>query len=299
MKYSVITVLFLLVISACTENASTVKAKEVPARVYEGNLFLPIYLGNLFESPNAFGTVFDLDFCEAYQFKKISLYVKGGYLPNKMSEKHTYTFHADGDPKDYAHYIYNVSRSPFSSSSFQYGSTGKLSKIDISKFLDFSNLPPVLVESDSVKTWIVTSKGDGKNDSLLFFPSIKNPEVILQVVNNFVNNLEIFVPKGTASGELKELISRIDTNLVRFELTEKTVTYLSDGIPTESYQLDKSWNRKVMTKSWKYNANKQPVQYQEWLHGTLIKDIEISYQSNNLPSEIIVDRKKFIFYSEN
>lgn len=299
MKFSVVALLFAISLSACAEKKPVEKVKESTSKSYEGNIFLPIYLGDLFESPNAFGTIFNLEFCEENKFSKVSMYVKGGYLPNKISEKHTFTFHPDGDPKDYAHYIYNVSRSPFSSSTFLYGSTGNLSKIDISKFMDFSNVPPVLIESDSTKTWIVTNKGDGNNDSLLFYPSIKNPQLILQVVNNFVNNLEIFVPKGTSTNELKELISRVDSNLVRFDLTEKTVTYLADGIPTESYQLDKSWIRKAKIKSWKYNDNQQPVQFKEWLHGTLIKDIEISYQDNNLPSEIIVNRKKFIFYSEN
>lgn len=282
---------------ACSGKKTEVVKESKPAVIYEGNLIQPLYLGEIMESPNRFGPVWNLELCRKIKFQKISMYVKGGYLPNNMSEKLTYTFDSEGNPKDFSHYLYNVSVNPFSNSSFVYAEDGKLAKIDISKYLDFSNLPPVLIKNDSTQTLSVTSRGDGKSDSLIFYPSAENPKVILEIVNDFYNTVEIIAQKGTAANDLKMIIAEIDSNLVNFELTEKMVTFMENGLPVESYHLDKNWNKQEKSKIWTYNSNNQPVKYKEWLHGTLVKDIVINYNDNNLPSEIIVDRKKYIFYT--
>ncbi len=290
--------LFIAIILASCSGKKPVESKEKPKPeiVYSGNLFNPIYMSNLFESPNSFGPAWNLDICREMKLDKISMYVKGGYLPNHMLEKLTYTFNADGEPREFAHYMYTESTSPFSSSSFVY-EEGKLTKVDISNYLDFTNLPPVFIKRDSSKTISITSRGDGISDSLIFYPSIEAPKMIVEVVDNFINSIEIFVAKGTNTNEIKAIAMEADSNLVDFELTEKTVTYLENGLPVESYQLDKSWHKLEKSKSWDYNSKKQPKHYKEWLHGTLVKDIQVSYGDNNLPSEIIVDRKKYIFYT--
>lgn len=272
------------------------KVKE-PEVIYEANLIQPLYLGYLFESPNAFGPAWDVEACRKMKFEKISLYVKGGYLPNHMSEKFTYTFDTDGNPRDYAYYIYTSSTDPFSNSRFLYDEKGKLAKVDISKYLNFTNLPPLVIKSDSIRTIAIASKGAGQSDSLLFYPSIEKPKMIVEVVNSFINSIEIFVDKNTNNSELKNIAMQVDSNLVDFDLTEKTVTYMENGLPIESYHLDKSWNKQEKSRQWDYNSKNQPVKYKEWLHGTQIKDIVINYRDNNLPSEIIVDRKKYIFYA--
>lgn len=286
-----------VVLASCSGKKEPVVKPSKPEVIYETNLIQPLYLGYLFESPNAFGPAWNLDACRKMKLEKISMYVKGGYLPNKMSEKHTYTFNSEGNPKDYAYYIYTQSTNPFSNSNFVYDEAGKLAKVDIGKYLDFSNLPPVIIQSDSAKTISITSRGDGQSDSLLFYPSIENPKMIVEVVNNFINSIEIFVDKGTNTEALKTIAMEVDSNLVDFELTEKTVTYMENGLPIESYHLDKSWKKLERSRAWDYNSKNQPVKYTEWLHGTQIKEIEISYKDNNLPSEIVVDRKKYIFYA--
>lgn len=291
--------LFLLsvvLLASCSGNKPAEAKKAKPEVIYDGNLIRPIYLGSLFESPNTFGPVWDVEACRKMNLEKISMYVKGGYLPNHMAEKLTYTFNTQGNPREFAHYIYTASTEPFSSSNFVY-ENDKLSKVDINKYLDFSNLPPVMIDIDSTRTISITSRGNGESDSLIFYPSIENPRMIVEIVDAFINSIEIFVDKGTNTQEIKALAMQVDSNLVDFELTEKTVTYMENGLPVESYQFDKSWQKLEKSKSWDYNSKKQPTQYKEWLHGTLVKDIVINYKDNNLPAEIIVDRKKYIFYT--
>ena len=84
-----------------------------------------------------------------------------------------------------------------------------------------------------------------------------------------------------------------------FEFSEKSVTFLENNLPQESFHLDAKWHKQEQSKKWEYNENQQPIKYSEHLHGTLIKNISITYDDENLPAEFLVDRKRFIFYSSS
>jgi len=285
-----------LLLASCSGNAPVQKVKIEKEVILEGGLFQPIYLGEILEEPTEFGPIWDLNSCKALNLAKISMYLKGGYTPDRIAEKYTYTFNSEGLPADFAHYQYSASSDPVSNLSFAYNTQG-LSRIDITKYLNFTNLPPVIVQKDSLQTLVITSKGDAVSDSLIFYPSIEQPRIIVDIVNNFVNSIELFAEVGTDRENLMNMAMGIDSALVSFELAEKTVTFMKDGLPVESYRLNQQWDKQEKCKYWSYNEQKQPVKFRQWLHGTVVKDISISYGSNNLPDHLILNRKKYIIYT--
>jgi hypothetical protein len=254
-------------------------------------------LSSLFEAPNNFGPIWNAEAIETLKINKISFYVKGGKYKNNLSEKLTYIFGDEGKALNFNHFLYNISTESFSNSGFTYNSNGKLEKIDVFRFQEFGNIPPVLFNHDSIKTTAITSRNNDDFDSLIFYPTIEKPQIIVEIVNHKVNSVEIFISKGSNSTQIQALAKTIDSSLAIFDLAEKTVTFLENDLPISSFHLDAQWKKQEQSKTWEYNENMQPVRYVERLHGTLVKNIEISYDENNLPEELIVDRKKFIFYT--
>lgn len=291
------TFICLILVAACSANDTKVETNKKKSIQFQGNLFNPIYLVNLFEAPNNFGPIWNIEAIDTLSIHKISLFVRGGRYKNNMSEKLTYIFDENGHSLNFKHYLYNISTEPFSNSGFCYAANGSLEKIDIFKYMEFGNIPPIYLQKDSLRTTVITSKSNNNFDSLVFYPNINNPKLIVEIVNHQINSLEIFVGKGAKLDQIQKLPKSIDTNLNTFLLAEKSVTFMLDNVPVESYRLDANWNKQEQSRTWEYNQLKQPTKYSERLHGTLIKDIVITYDENNLPYEFIVDRKKFIFHT--
>ena len=257
-----------------------------------------MYIGKLIEIPISTGPILNIETCQEMNLSKITLYVKGGYMRNNISEKLIYTFNKQSIPASFYHYLQNFKGYPYSELDFIYNSNKQISKTNITRYMGFTNLPPVLFKTDTAKTLILTSKGNGRSDSLIYFPSINDPKLILSVVNNIVNSMEIVAENGSETEDWKLLASEIDSSLLGFALSAKTITFTENGLPLSSYDLDSNWNKKERIRSWEYNSENQPTFYKEWLHGSLVKLIEVTYQSNNLPEMFIIDRKKYIFHSE-
>ncbi len=294
-KYLIL--LGLVFLAACSQNKTKVEPEKKNTNTLKENIFNPLYVTALFDSPNNFGPIWNTDVILALKLKKVSLYVKGGRYKNNMSEKLTYSFNAAGKAIDFNHFLYNNSTSPFSNSGFTYDSKGFLEKIDVFKYMEFGNVPPIFIRKDSAKTVVITSKNNNNFDSLIFYPTIENPKLIVEIVNHKVNSAEFLLEKGTSLEEIQALAKTLDSTLKIFALSEKSVTYLENDLPIESYRLGMNWNKQEKSKSWEYNENQQLIGFSERLHGTLIKNIVIYYDDDNLPTELVIDRKRFIFYS--
>jgi hypothetical protein len=294
-KYLIL--LGLVILAACSQNKNKVEPEKKNTITLKKNIFNPLYVTALFDSPNNFGPIWNSDVILALKLKKVSLYVKGGRYKNNLSEKLTYSFNSAGKAKDFNHFLYNNSTSPFSNSGFTYDTKGFLEKIDVFKYMEFGNVPPILIRRDSAKTVVITSKNNNNFDSLIFYPTIENPKLIVEIVNHKVNSAEFLLEKGTSAEQIQTLAKTLDSTLNIFAFSEKSLTYLEHDLPIESYRLGTNWNKQEKIKTWEYNENQYLINFSERLHGTLIKNIVINYDEENLPTEIVIDRKRFIFYS--
>jgi hypothetical protein len=294
-KYLIL--LGFVILAACSQNKNKVEPEKKNTITLKKNIFNPLYVTALFDSPNNFGPIWNSDVILALKLKKVSLYVKGGRYKNNLSEKLTYSFNSAGKAIDFNHFLYNNSTSPFSNSGFTYDTKGFLEKIDVFKYMEFGNVPPILIRRDSAKTVVITSKNNNNFDSLIFYPTIENPKLIVEIVNHKVNSAEFLLEKGTSAEQIQTLAKTLDSTLNIFAFSEKSLTYLEHDLPIESYRLGTNWNKQEKIKTWEYNENQYLINFSERLHGTLIKNIVINYDEENLPTEIVIDRKRFIFYS--
>jgi hypothetical protein len=106
--------------------------------------------------------------------------------------------------------------------------------------------------------------------------------------------------KNTGTSEIIELIESIKYDIEQLEFAQKVVTYMKDNNPYESYFLGENWNQLEKCKSWEYNKSNQLVNFKQWLHKNLIKDIQLNYNKENLPNTVTFNRKKFnISYKRN
>lgn len=284
---------------SCTSGSGTetVKAPKKDTLRFSQNIFLPLYIGKILEAPFEYGPILNDSVCKQYAFSKINMYSKNGRLKNNISEKHTYLFNSDGLPEHYFHFNQISREQPYTELLFGYNAGKQVTKIEFAKFISFSNTPPVTITYDSLKTINKISRGGEFYDSILFYPSLQQPSLIAQVGNQQVKWIEFIVDVNDQQDKWKELITLLDSNYRDLNLSNKSVTLLENGLPQESYSLNNEMEKMERQKVWEYNKDNKPVNYREYLHGSLVKNIEISYEKNGLPREIFLNRKKFIFYS--
>lgn len=259
---------------------------------FRKNLINPLYLDQLFTTPNAFGSVWLSEHVKLLDIDKISIVLKGGNKPDNVLEKYIYTFNKYGQSDTFKYYFYNNSKEALNETNMSF-SGNSLSKIDVIKYFGVGNLPPVLVTENKKAKIFYRSKSNNKNDSLFFFPDVKQPSIIIDKIGNFYNSVEVIVPKGSSSTEIMNQLMAVDPNLTNFDLAEKLLTYTENGYPLESYHLGENWNQMELAKQWEYNTFMQPTHFTQWIHGTKIKDIEIVYNENALPKKITYNRKKY------
>lgn len=296
-KISFSVLLALALLSSCNSGnkAGVVKTHQP----YRKNLFNPLYVDKLLNAPNVFGSIWNADNINQLDVRKISIVLKGASGPEDDLEKHQFLFDSLGRNTEYNYFSFTQSKDVINQTDLKYSGTD-VSKINIYKYLGMGNLPPVFSTRTARYEAFFSSKAKGKNDSLFFYPSVENPKIIIDKIGNFVNRLEVFVPEETSSMQILKEISRIDTNLTQYDLSQKTITYTKEGLPMESFNLGDDWTQLDLIKKWEYNNDNQPVSYKEWLHGTLVNDIVFIYNENALPKRIIYNRKKYtLIYRKN
>lgn len=277
----------VLIFFSCENDKEKLSQKEnIPFRK---NLINPFYFDQIFNTPNSFGSYWNAKSINQIDVSKISMYIKGGNNPDNIAEKFVYTFDKDGNNDNY---YYENGQDLVNQTNYEY-KVNEISKINIYKYFGIGNLPPVFVAKNDKRIVFYKSKANGKNDSLFFYPNQENPKVIIDKIGNYVNYIEIFVNEGATKKKILSEIEKIDTNLLHFELSDKTITYTRNGFPIESYHLGENWIQLERSQIWEYNKFNQPIVIKEWMHGTLIKDFNIMYNENSLPKKIVYNRKKY------
>lgn len=259
---------------------------------FRKNLINPLYLDQLFSTPNTFGPIWTSEHVKLLDIDKISIVLKGGNSPDNILEKYIYTFNPKGQSDTFKYFFYNTSKEALNETNFAY-SKKSLGKINIIKYYGVGNLPPISAYETPQSTVFYRSKSNNKNDTMFFYPNVNQAKVIIDKIGNYYNYVEIITPKGTSSNEIMKQIASVDSNLAHFELAEKLLTYTENGYPVESYHLGENWNQMELAKQWEYNKFKQPIHFKQWIHGTKVKDIDILYNENSLPKKITFNRKKY------
>jgi hypothetical protein len=288
----------VFIISSCTENTGHKKelTSEKQQIKWNINFFNPLYIDEILDHPNQIGAQWENTFIDTFRIKTINLFTKGGIGKNGVNEKYAYSFTSQGAANEFYYYNTKIATSAQSISSFQY-EKNNLQQINVFRFLGTTNNPPIITQQDSSKTIFIYPKSGSKNDTTFLFPTVKSPDIILKKVGDLVESIEVIQHDEFNLMEMMKRVSKLDSSIVFSDLTLKTVTILKNSLPQSSYVLNEKWERTGKLKAW-YYANSQLIKYEEFLHQTLVKTIEIEYDNQNLPVSIIQNRKKFnIHYS--
>ena len=290
--------LSVFIFSSCGENTSHKNelTSEKQQIKWNGNFFNPLFIHEILDHPNQIGAQWENVFIDTFRIKTINLFTKGGNGKNGVNEKYAYAFSNQGAANEFYYYNNKIATSAQSISSFQY-EKNNLQQINVFRFLGTTNNPPIIAQQDSLKTIFIYPKSGSKNDTTFLFPTVQSPEIILKKVGDLVESIEVIQHEEFNLMEMMKRVSKLDSSIVFSDLTLKTVTILKDNLPQSSYVLNEKWEKTDKLKAW-YYSNSQLTKYEEFLHQTLVKTIEIEYDNQNLPVSIIQNRKKFnIHYS--
>lgn len=293
-KQILFSLLILTLISSCSGENKTKNSSN-----FRKNLINPYYIDQIFNTPNNFGSFWISKHINQLDVNKISISLRGGSNPDDILEKYHYSFDENGNNDNYSYLYRNKILDTINQSNFEYVNNS-LSKINIYKYYGVGNLPPVIVQNTENSTIFIKSKANGKNDSLFFYPNVENPKLIIDKIGKFINYMEIFVRVGATKKEIIDQLNSVYPYLSDFELADKTITYVKDGLPIESYHLGENWIQLERAQQWEYNKYNQVIHFKEWMHGTMIKNVDIMYNENSLPKKITLNRKKYLInYSKN
>jgi hypothetical protein len=278
----------ILVVSCSTKNNPNKESGES----IKFNIINPYFIDELTSFSTNNGSIWSSLYLRRININQIDIVLKGGKNKNQISEKNSYLFNRYGQLEDYFFYDYSISDSVMNQFHYNYSSQ-LLTKIDIFTLLGMNNQAPVFVDRNDKFEYFLIKNNAKFNDTTFYYPSFKNPEIIIDKIGKDINHMEIIIDKATTANYFMSKLKSIDSTLKSFNIANKIITYTVDGLPTESYQLENNWNVKELIKKWEYNILFQPVSYSEWLHGTKIKDISVFYNENSLPKRYIFNKKKY------
>ncbi|MBN9293885.1 MAG: hypothetical protein J0G96_07895 [Flavobacteriia bacterium] len=229
---------------------------------------------------------------------KANFYVKNGRLPNNISEKFTYLFNTENQLEKLSHFSQTTYNQPYSDFIFNYNEEKNIEKMDIIKYMSILNQPPFYYNVDSLYSTIVIPKDEIHLDSIYFFPSFEQPELVYLRSNNKTIEIRIFLPIGATKEDIKAEIDTYKDRLQVDEFTSILLTYTDNGLPIETYELSSNLESSFKIRAWNYNQKWLPVKYVEYLHGSMIKDMAIEYNELDLPNFIRMNKKEFNAYYE-
>lgn len=301
MRAVLILSLFIIAFSCTSKNAdknTPLSQKKAINKQKELYSFLnPYYLSYFIEDLDIRYYPFIFNPSTTTNLSKANFFVKNGRLPNNISEKYTYLFNPEGNMVSLAHFSQATSFQPYTDFIFNYGNHG-ISKMDILKYMQTVNQPPYYYTQDSLKSVVIMPKTAIYIDSTYFLPSFTAPEVIYTRSNNKTIDLQLYFPIGTTLTQIKEKIEEKKATIGISDFTYIYVTYTDNNLPIETYEMTANFDFGFKVKTWEYNKNWFPVRYKEYMMANLIKDLSISYNQDNLPDYITVNKKYFYSHYE-
>lgn len=281
-------ILIILLTFSCSRNHNSKSNKSNEL------IFKPLYVEHLLSMPSDFGTIWNAKHITENKISKIAIISKGGSGPNNTIEKYAFNFNSFGlcDTFSYNNFIHSNDKLD----EFYFNYTNKsLSRIQLIKHFGYSNLPPIYAFTFPNKFVICRQRTNQTNDSIIFTPNFQKPKVIAEKIGGKYNSIELVIQKGTSAKRILDEVTGIDSNTTTLLYTEKLITYTKNGLPIESFHLDQNWNQLELAKQWEYNEDNQLVHFSQWVHGKIVKEIELNYNEQNLPLKMIFNRKKFYF----
>jgi hypothetical protein len=265
---------------------------DVDKAILKHNIINPLYLDYIINPPNHFGSIWIEKAISKLNINQINIILRTANNSSTLYEKQIINFDKIGKISSNEFFNFNFSKSVLNHFAYNYTSN-QLTKIDLVKYHGLGNLPPMHVKKESNFEYFFQSKQNKINDSVFFYPTFEKPNVIIHKKGNQINHINVIIDKGVPASEFMNKLFYIDSSLTSFQFADKTITYLENNLPIESFQLEQNWSISDLIKKWKYNEFYQPIAFQEWLHGTLIKDINIFYNENKLPKRYIFNKKKY------
>lgn len=296
--------LFLLSLAlvACqsTVEHKTPKAKAVKNRtvnIETVSFINPYYIANFLEDVDIKYYPFMFN-KSGKNIVKANYYVKNGRLKNNLYEKYTYLFNAFGNVNSLSHFSQLTYNQPYTDFTFLYDEKNNLMKTDIINYMKTFNQPPYYYYSDTTYGYVSVPKSENFFDTTYFYPSFKTPDLIYTRSNSKTIEIQFFFPVGTSISEIKEVISTQQNTLKIDNFTYIFVTYTDNNLPIETYEMNSNLDFAYKVKTWEYNREWLPIKYQEFLTSSLIKELIIEYNNDNLPDYIRMNKKIFNTYYE-
>ncbi len=229
---------------------------------------------------------------------KANYYVKNGRLKNNLHEKYTYLFNSHGNINSLSHFSQLTYHQPYTDFNFIYNEKNDVIKTDVINYMKTFNLPPYYYYSDTTFSYVAVPKSENFFDTTYFYPSSRIPDLIYTRSNNKTIETQFFVPVGTSISDIKTMINEQQSTLKIDDFTYIFVTYTDNNLPIETYEMNSNLDFAYKVKSWEYNRQWLPIKYQEFLTSSLIKELTIEYNSDNLPDYIRLNKKVFNTYYE-
>jgi hypothetical protein len=284
---------------ACNNNSTTLSSSKKKSSLEQNkstHLFLnPYFLPNFLEDIDI--KYYPFIFNANTGLNKANYFVKNGRLPNNISEKYTYLFNSSGKLNSLSHFSQATNYQPYTDFIFHY-SADNISKMEIIKYMQNVNQPPIQYIQDSLYSLIIEPKTEFNNDSTYFFPSFENPKLIYTRSNNKTIEATFYFPQGTSMEAVKKEILNANHQVKLDDFTYLYVTYTDNNLPIETLELTQDLEYFNKIRTWEYNSNWQPIRYREYLMSNLIKDLSIEYNKKSQPTYIQMNKKVFYAYYE-
>lgn len=286
--------LILVLLTACSDNNNPstsfpkINLKKTP-------LFHYTTVGTLIEAPVNYPEVWNRDALQQLGIRRIVMFSKGGKNPEDTLTQFRFDYSDNWKKLAYSDYKNDKQLRLITKGHIDYKPNESLGTIAFSQFFGVKKEMTTHIQQVDGGFLLLRSKSQQRYDSTWVIGSFSQPEAIVSKIGNSIFSVELFLPEGSGSNDIKRALNRVPMLKNGFQAAQCSVVFMKQNKPQNAFLLNETNSQVAKIKEWTYQDD-QIATYKEWLGSSVVRDISWHYSESQLPDYVVIDRNTY-FYS--
>jgi hypothetical protein len=288
--------LILVSLTACSDNNDpatsfpNINLKKTP-------LFHYTTVGTLIEAPVNYPEVWNRDALQQLGIRRIVMYSKGGKNPEDTLMQFRFDYSDNWKKLAYSDYKNDKQLRLITKGHIDYKPNESQGTIVFSQFFGVKKEMETRIQQVDGGFLLLRSKSQQRYDSTWVIGSFSQPEAIVSKIGNSIFSVELFMPEGSGSNDIRRALNRVPMLKNGFQAAQCSVVFMEKNKPKNAFLLNETNSQVAKIKEWTYQDD-QIATYKEWLGSSVIRDISWHYGESQLPDYVVIDRNTYFYRYE-
>jgi hypothetical protein len=282
LKNAFILMLLCVVVISCNQTGKDNYSLPEKVVLQNNQLYSPFFIEYLFDQSGKYAQLWNDSILNVSGINSVQLETSNSSTSKKEQEKYLFVFSEHHSLKTFNYFNFDLGETPRTKLQFK-ESVGN-TEFFFGEKVKYKN--SMLFEVG--RTLHLRGRAKGSFDSTLIYPSISNPELIIEKTGNSYLKVNIILSEGEALMNGKKILTNNGYSIENLSPAEINVVYVnSKKFPLKSYLITDNFVQTTLTGEWNYEISSMLTGYTRFINGSAVKKILFNYSNDHLLREVI------------